>query len=109
MQLSPGNLIHHEIIGLETEVVDSSNFSQIGIKGKVIDETKNTLSIQLEKGLTKIIAKSHTHFLFNLPTGRRYLPVSKIQVKVDGTLLLSQPENRIQTKFKKSIRRRIDL
>jgi ribonuclease P protein subunit POP4 len=67
MQLSPGNLIHHEIIGLETEVVDSSNFSQIGIKGKVIDETKNTLSIQLEKGITKIIAKSHTHFLFNLP------------------------------------------
>jgi ribonuclease P protein subunit POP4 len=94
MQISPQNLIHHELIGLEVEVVDCNNPYQIGIKGKVIDETRNILKIEL--------------VIFTIPAGNggRYLPDARKRVKVKGTLLLSQPENRIQTKFKKSFRRR---
>lgn len=108
MQISPQNLIHHELIGLEVEVVKSTNLYQIGIKGKVIDETKNTLKIGPDDRHVKIVPKSHTDFIFTIPAcnGRRYLPYAKTRVKVKGTLLLSQPENRIQTKFKKSFKRR---
>jgi ribonuclease P protein subunit POP4 len=110
MQISPGNLIHHELIGLEAEVIDSTNNTQIGIKGKVINETKNTLKIEVDNREEKILPKIHTHFIFTIPaqSGRRYLPDRPVRVKVDGSLLQSQPENRIQTKFKKSIQRRIN-
>jgi ribonuclease P protein subunit POP4 len=111
MQISPGNLIHHELIGLEAEVIDSTNNTQIGIKGKVINETKNTLKIEVDNREEKILPKIHTHFIFTIPaqSGRRYLPDRPVRVKVDGSLLQSQPENRIQTKFKKSIQRRINI
>lgn len=111
MQISPRNLIHHELIGLEAEVVESTNNTQIGIKGKVIDETKNMLRFDVGGGRTRMVPKSHTHFIFTIPkiNGRRYLPDEKVKVKVDGTLLLSQPENRIQTKFKKTFRRRLNI
>lgn len=109
MQISPQNCIHHELIGLKAEVIFSTNPSLIGIKGKVKDETKHTLKIQISDGGVKIVPKSHTRFIFTLPVrrDRRYLPGAR--VSVDGTLLLSQPENRIQTKFKKSFRRRINV
>lgn len=111
MQITPHNLIHHELIGLGVEVIGSMNLQQIGIKGRIIDETKNTLRIEAGDGTVRTVPKSHTHFIFTLPcsSGRRYLPDENTRVRVDGTLLLSQPENRIQTKFKKSIRRRINL
>jgi ribonuclease P protein subunit POP4 len=111
MQVSPQNLIYHELIGLEAEVIDSTNIAQIGIKGKVIDETKNTLKIEVDSNQVKILPKIHTHFIFTIPplSGRRYLPDRPVRVKVDGSLLQSQPENRIQTKFKKSIQRRINI
>jgi ribonuclease P protein subunit POP4 len=38
-------LYPHELIGEEVEVVSSNNQSQVGIKGKVIDETKSTLNV----------------------------------------------------------------
>ncbi|MCK4928921.1 MAG: ribonuclease P protein component 1 [Methanosarcinales archaeon] len=111
MQLTPQNLIHHELIGLEVAVVDSTNTAQIGIKGTVIDETRNTIHIDVGDRHVKTVPKSHTQFMFTIPAvnGRRYLPETSAWVKVDGTLLLSQPENRIQTKFKKTIRRRVNL
>ncbi|MFQ5887627.1 MAG: ribonuclease P protein subunit, partial [Candidatus Hydrothermarchaeales archaeon] len=39
--LTPKNLVRHELIGLETEVVDSTNHSLVGLKGTVVDETQN--------------------------------------------------------------------
>ena len=40
----------HELIGLEAEVHDAKNKSLKGIKGKVTDETKNTITIKTSKG-----------------------------------------------------------
>ncbi len=102
MKLTPLNIIHHELIGLDTKVVDSTNKSLIGIEGKIIDETKNLIIV--DDGQEKKIPKSCSSFIFTLSSfdGERYLP-SKI--KVDGRLLLSQPENRIQTKFRKKFRK----
>lgn len=56
-------IVLHELIGLEAEVENSSDSSQIGIKGTVIDETKNTLLIRTVSG-AKRIAKSSSTFMF---------------------------------------------
>jgi len=102
MKLTPRNIIHHELIGLDTKVVDSTNNSLIGTEGKIVDETKNMFVIGDVQ--EKRIPKSCSSFVFTIPSfsGKRYLP---LRVKVDGRLLLSQPENRIQTKFKKKFRK----
>lgn len=103
MKLTPQNIIHHELIGLDTQVVDSTNRSLIGIEGRIVNETKNLLTIETD-AREKNIPKSCSSFKFTIPSvdGKRYLPLT---LKVDGRLLLSQPENRIQTKFKKKFRK----
>jgi ribonuclease P protein subunit POP4 len=116
MKLTPHNIIHHELIGLDTKVVDSTNSSLIGIEGRIIDETKNMLTIRTGAQRTGIqvkkVSKTCSSFIFTIPSlmrtshqavdGKRYLSLT---LKVDGRLLLSQPENRIQTKFKKKFRK----
>ncbi len=99
MKLTPHNIIHHELIGLETQVAASTNPSLRGIKGRIINETKNLLIIETDVQ-EKRIPKSCSSFIFTFPPvkGKRYLPLN---LRIDGKLLVSQPENRIQTKFKK--------
>jgi ribonuclease P protein subunit POP4 len=103
MKLLPQNIIHHELIGIDTRVVDSTNSSLIGTEGRIIDETKNLFIIETD-AQEKKVPKSCSSFIFTLPShdGKRYLP---LKLKVDGRLLLSQPENRIQTKFKRKFRK----
>ncbi len=103
MKLTPHNIIHHELIGIDTKVADSTNVSLIGIEGRIIDETKNLVIIE-SVGQEKKVPKSCSSFIFTIPSqnGKRYLP---LKLKVDGRLLLSQPENRIQTKFKRKFRK----
>lgn len=88
---TPRNVLQHELIGLEGEVISSTNRSQVGIKGEVIDETMNTVSIRSGKGIKKIQKRGS---LFRLTLG-------KLKVEVDGNELLSRPEDRI----KKRVRR----
>ncbi len=103
MKLTPQNIMHHELIGLDTKVVESTNKSLIGIEGRIVDETKNLLVLSNDVREKKI-PKSCSSFIFTIPPveGKRYLPFT---LKVDGKLLLSQPENRIQTKFRKKFRK----
>lgn len=92
MEIAPDNLIYHELIGLPVQVVDAANPSLIGIGGRVVDETRNTLVIE-EDEVERRVPKDVATLVFTIPDGRR--------VKVSGSLLLSQPEDRIQNKFKR--------
>lgn len=47
--------IRNLIIGSNTEVIESKNKTLIGLKGKVIDQTKNTITLETKKGIKKII------------------------------------------------------
>ena len=47
-----------EIIGRNIEITEAKNKANIGINGKVIDETKNTLKIMTQDG-TKTLIKSN--------------------------------------------------
>ena len=91
-KISPSNLLRHELMGLDVEVLESSNSSQKGLKGKVTNETRQTLTIDTDRG-EKIIAKDQCIFLFTLPGGER--------VRVDGSLLVARPEDRVKKRLKR--------
>jgi ribonuclease P protein subunit POP4 len=88
MDITPENLIYHELIGLPVEVEGAS----LKMKGVVVDETRNMLVVEVN-GADKKIPKDAATFIFTLPDGRR--------VKVLGGLLRSQPENRIPKRKRK--------
>lgn len=89
--ITPENLVKHELIGLNARVVHSSDPALIGKKGIVIDETKNMLV--LNDGSKKIkIPKAHTKFHFTLPDA---------VVEVDGRVLVARPEDRVKKVIKR--------
>ncbi|MFH1228955.1 MAG: ribonuclease P protein component 1 [Candidatus Aenigmatarchaeota archaeon] len=90
--LTPKNLVKHELIGLIADVVASTNKFNVGIRGLVVDETKNTLTIETETGLKKV-QKKGTTFIFKIPSGKR--------VKVNGNKIAIRPEDRMKIKVKK--------
>lgn len=91
MPITPQNLVRHELCGLEVKIKNSTDPTQKGLKGKVIDETYNTLKIETREGKEKIIPKKNCIFIFTLP--------NKVKVQVDGKLLIARPEDRIKKKF----------
>lgn len=90
MPITSRNLVRHELIGLKVRVKKSTNKSQEGLQGTVIDETYNTIKIETNRK-EKTVVKNITIFIFTLPNGKR--------VEVDGKLLVSRPEDRIKKKF----------
>ena len=96
-KITAKTLVRHELIGLQVEVVSSTNKFNIGAKGTVTDETRQTLTIETEKGVCKKaernFAKDQCTFKFTLPSGQK--------VKVYGRLLVARPEDRIKKKLKK--------
>jgi ribonuclease P protein subunit POP4 len=54
------NIVMHELIGLEVEVVSSADPDQMGIRGVVIDETKHTLSVETAEGIKRLVKKVST-------------------------------------------------
>ena len=54
------NIVLHELIGLDAEVVASSDADQVGIRGKVVDETKETIVLQTSAGRKRIFKRIST-------------------------------------------------
>lgn len=92
MPITPQNLVRHEFCGLSIRIVKSTDPTQKGLTGKVIDETYKTLKIETKNG-EKIVIKENCVFVFTLP--------DKQKVEVYGKLLVSRPEDRIKKKFPK--------
>ncbi|MEM5829622.1 MAG: ribonuclease P protein subunit [Candidatus Aenigmatarchaeota archaeon] len=91
MPITPKNLVRHELIGLEVKIAKSTDPTQKGLKGKIIDETYKTFKIETEEGREKIIPKANSVFIFTLPSGEK--------VEVEGKILVARPEDRIKKKF----------
>ncbi len=85
MQTDRVSLHHHELIGLPTSVAYSTNRYQVGISGVVIDETRNTVTLETKAG-TKTIEKRNTCFDFQL---------DGISVTIEGSEILSRPHERV--------------
>ena len=87
MKHTPKNIFYHELIGLYVKVVKHNDESLIGVKGRVVDETKNLLIIASKGRLKKVLKKGGV-FLFMLPAGRK--------VEVEGEKILARPEDRVK-------------
>lgn len=86
--ITPNNLVRHELIGLTA----SAN----GARGKIVDETKNTIIIKNSEGKEKKMIKKDNTFQITLPDG------TVVQVK--GEVLQGRPEERIKKKHKEKNR-----
>jgi small subunit ribosomal protein S17 len=81
------SIVQHEFIGLDAKVVRSSNPQAVGIEGRVVDETRNTLTI-LHNDKRSVVIKDVSIFEFVMPDGTI--------VEIDGKVILGRPEDRIK-------------
>ena len=79
------NITSHEFIGLDTEIIQSTNSQVIGLNGRIINETKSMFTINTEKG-SKSIAKSTNNWKFSIK-GK--------DVIVEGKRIAKRPFDRI--------------
>lgn len=59
------NITMHELIGMNTEISNSSNPQVIGLNGKIVDETKSMITLSTAKGM-KSIPKSNNEWKFTV-------------------------------------------
>ncbi|MFQ6074895.1 MAG: ribonuclease P protein component 1 [Candidatus Bathyarchaeia archaeon] len=90
--IKPRNLLRHELIGLQAIVTRSTHPGYVGIGGKVIDETKGTLTI-LDGDERKCVPKETVHLKFLLP--------DEAIVEVDGRDIVGRPVDRVKKRVKK--------
>jgi len=79
------NLRKHELIGLEVEVLHATDPSQARVRGRVVDETRNTLVLEIQ-GDEKRIPKHGSRFRFEIQGG----------LEVDGEEIRFRPEDRVK-------------
>lgn len=84
--MNPKELERHELIGLLCRVADAKNKSIVGLHGKIINETKNTLTLE-QNNRTKTILKNDAVFEFMLKNKK---------ITISGEKLLKRPEERIK-------------
>ncbi len=73
-----------ELIGKDIKITGAKNNDNIGIEGKIVDETRNTIVV-LSSGKEKRLLKNNITILFK-----------NERLKVEGRLLAGRPEERIK-------------
>jgi ribonuclease P protein subunit POP4 len=80
------NVLVDEIIGLDARIVESTDPSLRGIRGSIVFETKNTISIRTDSSVKQIAKKT----------------AKKIEIKtysgvcfISGSSMIGRPEDRI--------------
>jgi len=79
------NLRKHELIGLQVEVVTATDPSQTHLRGLVVDETRNTIVVEV-RGEEKRIPKHGSRFRFEVQGG----------MELDGEEIQFRPEDRVK-------------
>ena len=80
------DILRAELIGKTITIIDSTNAKNKGIHGKIIDETKNMITIQTTNGTKKLIKNTIT--LEMKHQNKTY--------QINGKLLINKPEERIK-------------
>jgi len=91
MKITPA-IIQSEFIGIDAKIAKSTHPSNVKIKGKVVDETRNTFVI-LQDDKEKIIVKDTAVFHFTFRDGTI--------VEIDGKLLVGRSEDRVKKRIKR--------
>jgi len=86
------DIIRHEFIGTEGKIAKSPHADYVGVRGEVIDETKNTFTF-MQNGKAKNVVKNLAVFNFKFSDGTI--------VEIDGKLLVGRPEDRLKKTVKR--------
>lgn len=86
MKVSP-SIIKHEFIGLNAEITKSKNPNYLGIRGTIVDETRNTFKIAYN-GKVKTIVKDQAVFSLTFS--------DSTVVEADGEKLRGRPSERLK-------------
>jgi len=89
MGINVKDIIKHELIGLKAKVVEAKNKANIGIEGKIIDETKSMIIIESKGGKKKMLKNNIT---IDVQVDKRVL-------RIDGKLLSGRPKERVKAKW----------
>lgn len=90
--ITPYNILRHELIGLEVEVLAACDETLKGVSGEVVRESKNTITVKTGKKAVKKLPKETVTFKVKIP--------EKAVVEVDGRLLSGRPQERIKKKIR---------
>ncbi len=85
--ISRENIMAHEMIGLEVRVAKSTDRGRQGVKGRVVDETKNVFVVENMEGAEMKVPKAECEFEFTLGSEK---------VLVDGRKILYAPAQRVK-------------
>jgi ribonuclease P protein subunit POP4 len=91
-KITPNNILRHELIGLNVRVAKSTDPTIQSVRGKVVDETRNMLTID-RRGKRILVPKNTSSFRFGLNDGT--------VVEVDGSRLVARPENRLKSRVRR--------
>lgn len=80
------NILSHELIGLEAQLVASSNEQIIGLNGKIVDETKFMFVLNTKNGI-KRLAKNTSRWRFEF--GGK-------EIELNGEMLIRRPYERME-------------
>lgn len=75
--ITVNNITSHELIGMHTEISNSSNPQMVGLNGRIVDETKSMIIINTMKGI-KSIPKSNNDWKFTVDNKDVVINGSKI-------------------------------
>jgi len=92
MNVAP-SIVQDEFIGLEANVVKCSNPSVVGLKGQIIDETRNTFTLSCNSE-RKVVIKDTAVFDFTLSSGT--------VVEIDGKVMTGRPEDRLKKRIRRA-------
>lgn len=95
MSLTKHNIHKHELLGLHARIISSTDKGCIGLKGRIIDETKNTFKMECS-GQEKILPKKGTVLA---------LKIGDDEVNIDASKLKYRPEDRIKKSRKQALLR----
>lgn len=80
------NFLWNEFIGYNVQIINAVHPSYNDINGKIVDESKNTIVVNMN-GKDKIIPKKAADFRFKCSTKN---------IDVEGRKITFRPENRIK-------------
>ena len=81
------DIVRSEFIGSSVEIVEAKNPTLLGLKGKIIDETKNSFWVMTKNNERKRLMKKNLRFTIKT---RNQNP------EIDGNKILMKPEHRIK-------------
>ena len=86
MALNPHNILKHELIGLEIAITSSPNKTLNGLQGKIVNETKNMITIAVGESLKKVLK---AQIVFETT-------INNQKISIDGKKLVARPEDRLK-------------